>query len=85
MEVYGQTGSVFTVDGTRMRVRLKDEKMKRSADAMPTDAPAADPFTYLAKLLRGETKPDELTSLTNNLIVMEILDAARQSATQVKW
>ena len=44
MEVYGQTGSVFTVDGTRMRVRLKDEKMKRSADAMPTDAPAADPF-----------------------------------------
>ena len=63
-----------------MRVRLKDEKSERNTEATPTDAPAADPLTYLAKLLRGETKPDELTSLENNLIVMEILDAARQSA-----
>ncbi|GAB2569480.1 Gfo/Idh/MocA family protein [Spirosoma areae] len=80
MEVYGQTGYVFTLDGSRMRIRLKDDKSERTADAPQTDAPATDPFTYLAKLLRGETKPDPLTSLENNLIVMEILDAARQSA-----
>lgn len=80
MEVYGKTGYVFTVDGTRMRVRLPGEKTEHATQAVPTDAPAADPFTYLARLLRGETKPDELTSLENNLIVVEILDAARQSA-----
>lgn len=80
MEVYGQTGYVNTLDGTRMRVRLKDDKTERTDEAAKTDAPATDPFAYFARLLRGETKPDELTSLENNLIVMEILDAARQSA-----
>ena len=80
MEVYGQTGYVFTVDGTRMRIRLKDEKSEHTAEATLADAPATDPFAYLARLLHGETKPDELTSLENNMIVMEILDAARQSA-----
>ncbi|GAB3787299.1 hypothetical protein GCM10028818_52030 [Spirosoma horti] len=80
MEVYGQTGYVFTVDGTKMRIRLKDDKNEHSAEATQADAPAADPFAYFARLLHGETKPDELTSLENNMIVMEILDAARQSA-----
>jgi predicted dehydrogenase len=80
MEVYGQTGYVFTVDGKRMRIRLKDEKAERNTEATPADAPASDPFAYLARLLHGETKADALTSLENNMIVMEILDAARQSA-----
>jgi len=80
MEVYGKTGYVNTVDATRMRVRLTGEKAERTMEAPQTDAPAKDPFTYLARLLRGETKPDALTSLENNLIVVEILDAARQSA-----
>ena len=80
MEVYGQTGYVFTLDGSRMRVRLKGEKSERTTEAPQTEATATDPFTYFARLLRGETKADELTSLENNLIVMEILDAARQSA-----
>ncbi len=80
MEVYGQTGYVFTVDGTQMRIRLKDEKSEHTAEATLADAPATDPFAYLARLLHGETKSDELTSLENNIIVMEILDAARQSA-----
>lgn len=80
MEVYGQTGYVFTLDGSRMRIRLKDDKVEKTAEAPQTDAPATDPFAYLARLLHGEVKPDELTSLKNNVIVMEILDAARQSA-----
>ena len=80
MEVYGKTGYVHTVDDTRMRVRLTGERMERTLEAPQTEAPASDPFTYLARLLRGETKPDALTSLENNLIVVEILDAARQSA-----
>ncbi|GAB4041284.1 Gfo/Idh/MocA family protein [Spirosoma gilvum] len=80
MEVYGQTGYVFTLDGTRMRVRMKDDKSDQTTEATQADAPSGDPFAYLAKLIHGETKPDALTSLENNIIVMEILDAARQSA-----
>ena len=80
MEVYGQTGYVHTIDGTQMRLRLKDDKTERTDSATQADAPATDPFAYYARLLHGETKPDGLTSLENNMIVMEILDAARQSA-----
>ncbi|GAB3957904.1 Gfo/Idh/MocA family oxidoreductase [Spirosoma harenae] len=80
MEVYGKTGYVFTVDANRMRVRLKDDKTEQQTEASKSDAPATDSFAYLARLLHGETKPDELTSLENNVIVVEILDAARQSA-----
>ncbi|MGF7214179.1 putative dehydrogenase [Spirosoma lacussanchae] len=80
MEVYGQTGSVFTLDKSRMRIRRTEKEAEQALEAPATAAPAADPFAYLAQLLRGQTKPDELTSVENNLIVMEILDAARQSA-----
>lgn len=80
MEVYGQTGYVKTIDGSKMVVRLKGEKSEKAMDAPQTEATAPDPFAYFARLIRGETKPDELTSLENNLITMEILDAARQSA-----
>lgn len=80
MEVYGQTGYVFTLDGSRMRIRLKGDKAEHTDEAAQTDAPATDPFAYYARLIHGETKPDALTSLENNMIVMEILDAARQSA-----
>ncbi|GAB3990550.1 Gfo/Idh/MocA family oxidoreductase [Spirosoma daeguense] len=80
MEVYGQTGYVKTIDSSKMRVRLTKEKEEHALEATQTEAPASDPFAYYAKLLRGETKPDDLTSLENNVIVVEILDAARQSA-----
>ena len=80
MEVYGQTGYVKTIDGTRMTVRLNGDKAERSDNATQADAPAKDPFAYYAQLIHGDIKPDELTSLENNLIVVEILDAARQSA-----
>ncbi len=54
MEVYGQHGYVFTVDGSKMRVRYKDEKSEHTLEAPQTEAPAPDPFAYLARLIRGE-------------------------------
>jgi predicted dehydrogenase len=39
-----------------------------------------DEVAYLAAVVRGETRPEGLSSLEVNLIVTEILDAARQSA-----
>jgi predicted dehydrogenase len=39
-----------------------------------------DEIAYLAAVVRGEVQPSGLSSLEVNLIVTEILDAARQSA-----
>lgn len=83
MEVYGETGYVVTLDAQKMRVRLKDDKAERATEAASTDAPVHDPFTYFAQVVRGETKSvDDLSSLKVNMVVMEILDAARRSAKE---
>jgi scyllo-inositol 2-dehydrogenase (NADP+) len=41
-----------------------------------------DPFGYFARVVRGQIKmsPGDLSSPENNLVVVRILDAARQSA-----
>jgi predicted dehydrogenase len=39
-----------------------------------------DSLSYLTAVARGKFKPTGLNSLENNFIVIEILDAARQSA-----
>ncbi|MFP4092088.1 MAG: hypothetical protein ACLFT3_17400, partial [Cyclobacteriaceae bacterium] len=44
---------------------------------------SADPPAYLSSVVHGEikVKPTDLSSLGNNLVVMEILDAAKRSAS----
>ncbi len=79
MEIYGRTGQVLTVEQTGLRVQLagKPEEV-RQAPAL--QAPQDDFLRYFAAVVRGEIKPAGLSSLRNNLIVVEILDAARKSA-----
>ena len=79
MEVYGQSGSLL--------VPRRDVLKLRTANAPETDrSPSplrgsqADPLSYLAAIVRGEIKPSGLSSLEVNMIVTEILDAARDSA-----
>ncbi|MGH9900089.1 MAG: Gfo/Idh/MocA family protein, partial [Pyrinomonadaceae bacterium] len=49
-------------------------------------APTDDPFAYLVAGVRGEVRiaDSDLSSLGNNVIVMRILEAARQSAATGK-
>jgi len=42
--------------------------------------PMADSVSYLAAVVRGDIQPSGLSSLEVNLVVTEILDAARESA-----
>ena len=79
MEVYGRTGQVVTVGQSGLRVRLpgKPEEMRQ---APPLSPPGDDFLRYFAAVVRGEIRPSGLSSLKNNLIVTEILDAARRSA-----
>lgn len=85
MEVYGQTGYVFTLDALNMRMRINEKEPETQFKAEPTQVPANDPFAYLAAVVQGKIKStDDLSSLKVNMIVVEILDAARRSAKEGK-
>lgn len=78
--VYGEKGTVFALDSRRVRYRPGDAE--KEIDAPPPPPPADEPFAYLAAVVRGgmSVGPADLSSLPVNLTVMEILDAARESA-----
>jgi len=79
MEVYGRTGQVITVAQKALRVRLAG-KPEEERQAPPLKSPEDDFLRYFGAVVRGEIKPAGLSSLRNNVIVVEILDAARRSA-----
>jgi predicted dehydrogenase len=84
MEVYGRTGAVITVAANDIVVRLPHESQSTTRAAAPIPAPYDDSLTYLRAVLLDGLKPDALSSLETNLIVTEILDAARRSASSGK-
>jgi predicted dehydrogenase len=83
MEVYGQRGYAITVGREAVRVRLP-EKQEIPADAKPLEKTREDSVSYLRAVLLGGLKPEGQSSLETNVIVTEILDAARQSAATGK-
>jgi glucose-fructose oxidoreductase len=83
MEVYGQTGSAITVKRDNLRLRLpKGEEQLVAAKSVPP--PYDDSLTYLRAVVLDGLKPDSPSSLETNLVVTEILDAARASAAEGK-
>jgi predicted dehydrogenase len=84
MEVYGRTGYVFTVKRDDVRVRRAGEAKDELVAASPLTAPEDDSISYLRAVVLDHRKPAGLGSLETNLIVTEILDAARRSAAEHK-
>jgi len=80
MEVYGATGSIFTVASNDVSVRLPHESQPTIRKAQPIAEPYNDSLTYLRAVLLEGAKSDAFSSLETNVIVTEILDAARRSA-----
>jgi len=81
MEVYGATGYAITVGPDKLRLRHQHDFEERLANASSLSAPQADSLSYLAAVLRGQLDPKgDLTALDTNIVVMQILDAARESA-----
>jgi predicted dehydrogenase len=81
MEVYGATGYVITVANDGLRTRLPHESAERTstAPALPDDERTS--LAYLVAVLNGKiTDKGDLSALDTNVIVMQILDAARESA-----
>ncbi len=82
IEVYGKTGQIIADNGSDMRYQLGDDKPEVKLKPKALKAPYQDPFAYLAAVVKGEIKPapTDLSALENNMIVMEILEAAKKSA-----
>lgn len=82
MEVYGATGYVLSDNRTNLRMRFKGEDKEHSEVLTERTAPYDDPFALLAAVIQKQiTLPAyDLSSLENNLIVVEILEAAIQSS-----
>ncbi|MBZ0287211.1 MAG: gfo/Idh/MocA family oxidoreductase, partial [Anaerolineae bacterium] len=82
MEVYGQTGYVIAADAQTLRIRFPSDREEETVSLPARGSIEDDPFTYLAAVVRdGETLVEgNLWSLSNNMLVVEILDAARESA-----
>ena len=83
MEVYGQKGYAITVGRDELRVRLS-KKEEKLTEAKPLAAPHEDSVSYLRAVVLGGLKPAGPSALETNVIVTEILDAARQSAATGK-
>jgi predicted dehydrogenase len=79
LEVYGATAYAIATGGEGLRVRMPKER-ERTETPPPLAPTERDELAYFVSIVRGTTTPSGLSSLDNNLIVTEILDAARESA-----
>lgn len=89
MEVYGKHGVIYADNRNDLRIRIAEgydgyQETKRRLNERPP--PYNDPFGLFAAVINKEISlpPYDLSSLENNMIVMEILDAARLSAKKGK-
>lgn len=85
MELYGLTGVIYADNRNDLRIRTAEgyDDYSEEARKLPElEYPFNDPFAFFAAVIRGQVTPAEndLSALENNMTVMEILDAARQSA-----
>ncbi len=81
MYVYGSQGSVFQLTPTRMETRI-GQRDSGPFEAPRLEAPYDDSFRFLRAVVRDEIQlaPYDLSSLENNMMVVRILEAARESA-----
>jgi predicted dehydrogenase len=87
MEVYGETGYVISVNNTTLRLRNNKSNGEQTMLVTTKDIPVYDdPVSYFADAIRGKIPIPKkgLYSLENNLMVVRILDAARESAKSGK-
>ena len=82
-EVYGERGYAIATGGNSLRVAVAKEP-EQTVKPEPLPADERDAISHLMAVVRGTRKPNALSSLANNLIATEILEAARESARSGK-
>ena len=83
IEIYGEHGYMFA-DRNGLKTKLSAEREEYYQPVPSPPKPYHDPFAYMKAIIQGEItiKPTDLSSLKNNMIVVEILDAASQSSKE---
>lgn len=85
MEVYGTEGSLVTVAAKDVLLRRKGEASPRQETAPALPPEQASSLGYLVAVLHGQVKDQgDLSALDTNMVVMQILTAARESAQSGK-
>ena len=84
LSIYGKEGYVTVHNGHDLEYRLNRAAPKKETKVTQFPLKAKEPFNYFANVISGEYKVEvtDLSSLENNLIVVRILDAAKQSAAE---
>jgi glucose-fructose oxidoreductase len=82
MEVYGATGYAITVGPDKVRICATSTIRRSGCTTAPSlSGPQNNSLSYLAAVCAASWSPKgDLTALDTNVIVMQILDAARESA-----
>jgi predicted dehydrogenase len=83
MEIYGVSGSIVAANGNNMRLRNGKMDSERIVKVTSKEVEVyEDPFSYFADVIKGKIKMTKYDpySIENNLTVVKILDAARESA-----
>jgi predicted dehydrogenase len=84
LEAFGQTGYIHALDGKNITSQKRGSKQV-TRRATPLQAPYNDPITYLTAVLHNQIPAtNDLSSLKYNMIVMQILEAAKRSAASGK-
>lgn len=89
MEIYGLTGAVYADNKYDLRLRMAKgyDGFEETRQKLPErEKSYDDPFSLFKAVIRKEIAlpPYDLSSLENNVLVVEILDAARESAQKGK-
>lgn len=80
-EIYGKTGYLMAEDRNNITYRWAKESDPTKEVISENKYPFDDPFAYFKGVIQKEIVPDKFdpSSLENNMMVVEILDAARES------
>ncbi|RMG26906.1 MAG: gfo/Idh/MocA family oxidoreductase [Bacteroidetes bacterium] len=86
MEVYGTYAAAFADNRYEVRSRAAESKEFEKRVLKEREEPYHDPFAFFAAVIREDITlpPYDLSSLENNMLVMEILEAAKESASTGK-
>ena len=86
MKIYGNEGYIFCINSSDMEVLEKGNKESVEIKAAPLPKRVNDPFALFQQVIQEDFSlpPFSPSSIENNILVMQILEAARISATTNK-
>ncbi|MEO6548374.1 MAG: Gfo/Idh/MocA family oxidoreductase [Ferruginibacter sp.] len=85
MELYGDSGYIVAMNNQDMKIRNRQTTSEQNITVTANDIPVyEDPFSYFRDVVRGtiQLPKNGLYTLENNVMVMRVLEAAKESATK---